>query len=679
MARNRNRPTRSRRLDAREQKTTRRPKYFGAYLVAVVCFSVLVVTVTVVSVLQLARPTDSQRPRRTSSDKASPEPAPTQEPRGFQFGKLGLLWDSMPPDVRMRLKPTSVFSNIMPQDHVGPDACSECHKKNYAQWSQHPHRWMNAVANDKTVKGDFSGASQMEYLGGVATFFRSGSEFRMRFQRDDLEREYLITQTIGSRFHQYYVGIGVVGPEPQEHDYYHVDFVLPFGYWLDRKAWVPVVHIFEEKPEGERWESVELLKPSGSSQEVDEVGTSRGVFDHSQQLGVAYARSCNFCHTTFALGDKMVRNPKRVGPSMVENTLLEMSDYVSAVHPELWSGVHAPEVLPSEGLEALIDNFVAFDAREHAVTLGVSCEACHLGCRQHAENENSKPAFIGQNPNLLVFRDSTNDTGRTPENVNATCGRCHAGKRPTYAGGMSTWNSTEHTDALRGSCYSQLSCINCHNPHESIGKAWQRTPQQDDATCLECHPRFSQPEMRSAHTHHPAGSEGDRCLNCHMPKINEGMQDVVRTHAIFSPTQPDMIEANQPNACNICHLDQSIDWTTNYLQQWYGKTFDEAKITQSYIDRSEPVGIGWLKQSHEPTRLVATEAFGEQAARWGLSQVIEQLDDPYLLNRQFAQKAVESLSGVLLDQKFGYWYYMNRKQREPLITKIRDELGNGNR
>ena len=43
-------------------------------------------------------------------------------------------------------------------------------------------------------------------------------------------------------------------------------------------------------------------------------------------------------------------------------------------------------------------------------------------------------------------------------------------------------------------------------------------------------------------------------MNCHMPRINEGLQEVVRTHTIFSPTNSAMIESNQMNACNQCHV-----------------------------------------------------------------------------------------------------------------------------
>ena len=152
-------------------------------------------------------------------------------------------------------------------------------------------------------------------------------------------------------------------------------------------------------------------------------------------------------------------------------------------------------------------------------------------------------------------------------NVNWMCGRCHTGHRPQLAAGMATWNSTEYADAMRGSCYSKLTCMNCHNPHEAIGHKWPLSPLQDDQLCIKCHQQYESPEAIRKHSHHETDSAGSRCMNCHMPRMNEGLQDVVRTHMIFSPTNSEMIESNQPNACNLCHTEKSIDWTVNYLQR----------------------------------------------------------------------------------------------------------------
>ena len=84
-------------------------------------------------------------------------------------------------------------------------------------------------------------------------------------------------------------------------------------------------------------------------------------------------------------------------------------------------------------------------------------------------------------------------------------------------------------------------------------------------------------------------------MNCHMPRINEGIQEVVRTHMIFSPNRRDMIEANHPNACNLCHTDKTIDWTLTHLKDWYGNAYSSEKLRGNYPHRELPAVVGWTK------------------------------------------------------------------------------------
>lgn len=166
-------------------------------------------------------------------------------------------------------------------------------------------------------------------------------------------------------------------------------------------------------------------------------------------------------------------------------------------------------------------------------------------------------------------------------------------------------------------------------------------------------------------------------MNCHMPRINEGMQDVVRTHTIFNPTWPSMIEANQPNACNLCHLDKPIDWTITWLSRYYGvsrySSYSEAELEKNYPNRQGPVGLGWLKSPHEATRLVAVDALAREKAVWALPQMLEMLDDPYLINRQFARIALESMLGIRLSEH-GYQFYQRPEERKEPIARVRDAV-----
>jgi len=441
--------------------------------------------------------------------------------------------------------------------------------------------------------------------------------------------------------------------------YFEEDHVLPFGYWIDRQEWVPVVHVHEEFPDSKRPD------PFNPDPDADRA---------EGQTYFTYSAGCNYCHTTFPLGDMLIRNPRVLGKHTPADMYLSMADYLKAAHPSMVSGMTDASHVQQSDLMNLMVDFGYLEGPDHAVTLGVSCEACHLGGRAHAEQKTKRPDFVPHSPYLFLSSHADKAVPAEEQHreyINWACGRCHAGQRPKYANGISTWNSTEFSDASRGACYSKLTCVTCHNPHQKIGARWTRTADQDDAVCLKCHQQYENATQRAAHTHHAAGSEGDRCMNCHMPRIDEGLQDVVRTHTIFSPTDREMIEANQLNACNLCHLDKPVDWTTEHLADWYGASFDETRLAESYPNRHDPVGTGWLANDFESVRLVAADALTRRDCRWALPQIVAMLDDPYLLNRQFTQQGLEQMLQVSLAD-FGYRFYMTADERRDPIRKIRD-------
>ncbi len=155
-----------------------------------------------------------------------------------------------------------------------------------------------------------------------------------------------------------------------------------------------------------------------------------------------------------------------------------------------------------------------------------------------------------------------------------------------------------------------------------------------------------------------------------MPRINEGVEDVVRTHMIFSPTRADMLEANHPNACNLCHTDKPIDWTLDALKKWYGKSYNEDRIAANYPQRAKPVGLGWLDSKNESVRLVAVEAMTRRKDKWALPQLLNALDDPILVNRQFAYKGLQEMLNVRLAD-FGYRIYLMKDERQKPLEQIR--------
>lgn len=580
-------------------------------------------------------------------------------------------WRDVPEGIRSESIATKEHSNMLRQDHVGDEACIKCHQTKHNDWMEHSHRRMHELATTETVEGDFSGGpdAEIRYLGGLARFFTDGGSFRMSLERDNTRRVYAVERTIGSRFFQYYVGNLIEGPEPEGLPLRSVEQVLPFGYWLDRKEWVPTVHVFRLTREDD--DGFDPFNP--------------GEFSH-------YDSSCASCHTTLASGDWMMRNGgmKRLSWHSPRSMLFHVPGYLRESQPAF-----IPDFKPGQTMDEIVQTthagFGSMSIRDEAAELGVSCEACHNGCREHVakstkDHSDSLPFFFPVGKNLFNEGTDIADLGRNDGNRNFACARCHAGGRPEYASGHHTWNSSEYFDAVRGSCYdtgkaghagmNALTCVHCHDPHKTAGPKWSPPPEQDDNSCLDCHQSLKPEAARAAHTHHPAGSEGARCMNCHMPRINEGLQDMVRTHRIFNPTAPSMIEANQPNACNLCHLDKPIDWTIEHLRDWYGEKhlYDDSKLTANYPERKKAVGEGWLKSPHAPTRLSAAAAYAYQRDPAALPALIELLAaDAKLINRQFTQKDLDDWLGLRL-KDLGYQFYMTGDERRIVIDKLRDKL-----
>ena len=603
-------------------------------------------------------------------------PAAKKKARSFRSGhsknrldpenSLTIHWDEVPEKIaQASVSPPNDFRNTRHKDYAGAESCKDCHKENYADWYNHAHRLMNAEANDETVAGDFSGKASLNYLGGMARFHSKDGERRMTLERDGEKRSYNILRTLGSRFFQYYIGTLVEGPEPADHPARTKEHLLPVGWWIDNAEIVPIVHVHGEAPDGERYDP--FAKPTG----------------------ISYDRQCAVCHTTIAAGDWVMHAGGSYRMQLFSPRKVDFfaSKYLSELHPDLIDPQRPFHEIGAAEITELLREEVNTKVNRHtAINLGISCEACHLGCAQHAENENIKPLFFLSDPTLHLHGESPGDIWeKTPLNKNWLCSRCHSGERPQYASGADTWNSTDYSDAIQGFCYDptkarnkgmkHLTCVHCHDPHKGIGKRWSLTPRQNDEKCLACHEQFKEPKALADHTHHSNGSEGSRCMNCHMPKITEGLQDMIRTHMISNPTDPRMIEANQPNACNLCHLDKPIDWTIASLRQWYGAghDYDEAAIATAYPNRKSPTADNYLRSSSEAVRLAASQALFQQRARWALKDLIGMLDDPYLINRQFTEKGFQQEFGFN-PREHGYRFTMTEEERAESIGKIRRAL-----
>ncbi len=160
-----------------------------------------------------------------------------------------------------------------------------------------------------------------------------------------------------------------------------------------------------------------------------------------------------------------------------------------------------------------------------------------------------------------------------------------------------------------------VTCLDCHDPH--TGRVRTGSPNQDDTLCLGCHAapgRRGAPAIAPAeHTHHPAGSPGARCVNCHMPAQTYMGVDLRRDHGFTSPDPRLALEVGLPDACIDCHLDHPPTWSAEAAERWYG-----AALARPARQRTQLVARAAAGDATVAPRL-ATALDAETNAAWKAS------------------------------------------------------------
>lgn len=498
------------------------------------------------------------------------------------------------PDLGARLG-VAAESNVRAADYVGPAACGECHPDKLASWRRGSHAAMNQLASPTSVLAPIGQARA--YAGGEVGLERVGDHLVVRLRRGAVDRRFVLTRTIGWRYLQEYVGrelpAGATDPARATGD----EVRLPFGYWPRAGGWLP-------QPYFDSW----------FGREFDERGQL--AFDPYQAPTSPWAARCPWCHNTYPFELRLART-SAAGAIIGRGPEVDVVDLAPTTLTQTTQGDH---VLPTERL----------------VTVGISCESCHLGGRHHAETE-QPPSFVPRGPALAQRPGSSADLqpdghgGRTrPGVLMATCAGCHSTPSPTYPDGAAARNSSEALAMQAGACASAISCTTCHDPHQRGPDAPAPPDPRHDAACVRCHATLADPATAAAHRRHD-GVDGVGCLDCHLPPIVQGVSAVVRSHRISSPADPRMLGGDVPGACNLCHLDRSLRWTLEELRAGWDADVAAAWPTdpgeRAALD--EPVGERWLRSRHAMTRLVAAAAWARQHPGPATARrLLDVLDDP---------------------------------------------------
>ena len=125
-----------------------------------------------------------------------------------------------------------------------------------------------------------------------------------------------------------------------------------------------------------------------------------------------------------------------------------------------------------------------------------------------------------------------------------------------------------------------------------------------------------------------------------MPYQVFGLLKSVRSHRISNPDAALSAETRLPNACNQCHVDQSLAWTAQWLHQWYGHAVppldeDDKVLSSNVVD---------LLKGHALSRALAASSIARATdratenggVRWSVPFLALALNDDYPTVRQQA-------------------------------------------
>ena len=153
-----------------------------------------------------------------------------------------------------------------------------------------------------------------------------------------------------------------------------------------------------------------------------------------------------------------------------------------------------------------------------------------------------------------------------------------------------------------------------------------------------------------------------------MPHSSFGLLRAVRIHQVSVPSVKESTAFGRPNACNLCHLDKTLQWTADTLHLWYGKPVPELPSD----DRRISAAVKWLLKGDAGQRALIAWSMGWAPAQkasgrdWLGAYLATTLVDPYAAVRFAAGKSLQTLPGF---EKFTFNYTADRLQIKAVATK----------
>ena len=429
---------------------------------------------------------------------------------------------------------------------TGAAQCAGCHQQQYRDWLGSHHALAMQRAAEQTVLGDFEDARFL-YNGIESRFFRQGDSYQVRTDGPSGKLEdYRVEYVFGVYPLQQYL------------------LALPGGRlnalsiaWDSRPA----------EQGGQRWFH---LYPGQGIDAEDPLHWSGPYHNWNSR--------CAECHSTDLQKNFAADN------NTYRTTWSELNVACEACHGPGQAHVESARdgTLSASGQFDLPVDLAAQGSWRFP-------EGESIARRWLPPTENSREQPLGvtsRPPTANLQQQSLAEFSRQVE----SCGRCHSrrGNLGSYQYGGHLLDThlpsllaqpLYHADGqIRDEVYvygsflqsrmhqAGVVCSNCHDPHSNQLRA------PGNGVCAQCH--RADVYAAASHHHHPAGSGGSLCVNCHMPETTYMVVDPRRDHSMRIP-RPDLsVVMHTPNACNQCHQDRDAAWSLEALRKW-GVDFDD--------------------------------------------------------------------------------------------------------
>ncbi len=539
-----------------------------------------------------------------------------------------------------------VRSNVLRADYAGSAACARCHEAITAKWAASPMHNMTRDVPRALPKAPFTGTALRFKDDRVDVASDGDARFVVVTSKPFGDHVYRVTRVIGGHYREDYAGREVAAPKRDarvigsEED----ELVLPVSYLLFDGTW--------------RYKGYSVMAKDRPGLRAGPTWNQTCILCHNTApyLTSIYAALDGAKHASYQgeTVDALLPPERRWHVSVsdrgaLDDALVDETARLLGTAPRTSDRVET-------AISATRDAFHADDLIE----VGIGCEACHGGCKEHVAEPKVKPSLL---PHAASFTFEGAGTTTKAGQINHTCARCHqvlfsrypwtweGGSRNSALPGGSHVNSGEARDMMLGHCAGEMACTQCHDPHDQANRtrAAVLETRTGDRVCIACHAKYDGDAALAAHAHHAPDGAGARCVACHMPKKNMTLDlGLGRYHRIGSPTDAEKVR-DRPLECALCHGDRSAAWIVDAEKRFWGKTVDRSVLDAVYGSADTPILEATLARGRPHEKAVALVLLGDTKDRRYVRPLADELANEYPLVRFYALAALGKVLGTKPD------------------------------